>query len=231
MGKAVKNAQGDMGALRLALLRDGSSRALGALVTSMDSWIARTAWRYGRAFHLDDAEIEDLISEGRMGCLRAARTFDVERGYQFTTYAQPWIKAYVLQFIRYRTPIKAHSRGVRLVSSNLRLGDDGLGEELQAFLTDHAAGADERLGEEQERSEVRAAVARLTPRRRTVLRMHLAGQGAAAISNALSKREGGDPVSRQRINQLQQQAVDLAEEHVYRSRRSRRKRQAREATR
>ncbi len=41
----------------------------------------------------------DLIQEGNLGLLQAARKFDPSRGVKFSYYASFWIKAYMLKFI------------------------------------------------------------------------------------------------------------------------------------
>ena len=41
----------------------------------------------------------DLIQEGNLGLLQAARKFDPYRGIKFSYYASFWIKAYILKFI------------------------------------------------------------------------------------------------------------------------------------
>ncbi len=45
--------------------------------------------RYGVA-------LNDLISEGNLGLLRALDKFDVSRGVRFATYAMHWIRAYIV---------------------------------------------------------------------------------------------------------------------------------------
>lgn len=37
-------------------------------------------------------ELDDFISFGQKGLLKAIERFDIERGYQFSTYATHWIK-------------------------------------------------------------------------------------------------------------------------------------------
>jgi RNA polymerase sigma-32 factor len=41
----------------------------------------------------------DLIQEGNVGLMRAAKKFDPYRGYKFSYYASFWIKAYIIKFI------------------------------------------------------------------------------------------------------------------------------------
>jgi RNA polymerase sigma-32 factor len=41
----------------------------------------------------------DLIQEGNIGLMKAAKKFDPYRGYKFSYYASFWIKAYIMKFI------------------------------------------------------------------------------------------------------------------------------------
>lgn len=43
--------------------------------------------------------VEDLISEGNLGILHALDKFEPERGYRFLTYANFWIRAYVVNHV------------------------------------------------------------------------------------------------------------------------------------
>lgn len=44
--------------------------------------------------------IEDLISEGSVGLIKAVDHFDPEKGYALTTCARPWIKSEILKYAR-----------------------------------------------------------------------------------------------------------------------------------
>jgi len=44
-------------------------------------------------------EVLDLIQEGNLGLLRAARKYDPDRGAKFSVYASFWIRAHILQYI------------------------------------------------------------------------------------------------------------------------------------
>lgn len=51
--------------------------------------------------------IADLIAEGNLGLLRALDGFDPERGLRFSTYAQWWVRASMLEYVlRFSTPVK-----------------------------------------------------------------------------------------------------------------------------
>ncbi len=51
-----------------------------------------------------DLSREDVVQEGMIGLLEAAQRFDETRGCQFSTYAVPWIRKYVLKAIRHEEP-------------------------------------------------------------------------------------------------------------------------------
>jgi RNA polymerase sigma-32 factor len=75
--------------------------------------IARDLSRYGLPF-------EDLVREGMLGLVEAARRFDPERGVRLAAYAAWWIRAYMRRYTIdnrriVRTPSSRHGR--RLLAS------------------------------------------------------------------------------------------------------------------
>jgi len=73
----------------------GDGGAAHKLVTSHLRLVARIAMGY-RGYGLP---ISEIISEGNVGLMQAAKRFDPERGFRFATYAMWWIKAAIQEYI------------------------------------------------------------------------------------------------------------------------------------
>jgi len=65
------------------------------LVTANLRFVIRIARQYCRW----EPNLLDLIQEGNLGLVRAARKYDPKRGTRFSTYAAFWIRAYVLKHL------------------------------------------------------------------------------------------------------------------------------------
>jgi len=77
------------------LAAEGNKAAREKLVTSNLRFVIMMAKKYqGKGLPL-----QDLISEGNMGLLNAAKHFDVEKGYRFITYAVWWVRQAIVKAI------------------------------------------------------------------------------------------------------------------------------------
>ena len=117
--------------------------------------------------------IEDLISIGTVGLMKAANTFDPEKNIKLATYASRCIENEILMYLR-KTGVQK-----REISIDEPLNVDWDGNEL---LLSDVLGSDpdvvcRRIEEVEERRMVRESVAALEPREREIieLRFGLAG--------------------------------------------------------
>ena len=70
-------------------------KAARKLITSHLRLVAKIAFGY-RGYKLP---IEDLISEGNIGLMKAVKKFDPDKGFRLSTYAIWWIRASINEFI------------------------------------------------------------------------------------------------------------------------------------
>jgi RNA polymerase primary sigma factor len=91
--------------VRLAIrIRKGDRKALTMLVQANLRFVVRVALEYRN----QGLPLEDLINEGNLGLIKAAKRFDESKGFKFISYAVWWIKQSILQ------SLAEHARIVRL---------------------------------------------------------------------------------------------------------------------
>lgn len=81
--------------------RAGDPKALAHLATANLRFVVSVAKRYAGL----GLSLEDLVSEGNVGLIRAARRFDDRRGVRFLSYAVWWIKQAMLQALAEQVPV------------------------------------------------------------------------------------------------------------------------------
>lgn len=74
------------------LKEDGDDEAFERIVIANQQLVKKIAMQYYNAMPKGGLELDDFISLGQKGLLKAIERFDIERGYQFSTYATHWIK-------------------------------------------------------------------------------------------------------------------------------------------
>jgi RNA polymerase sigma factor (sigma-70 family) len=108
-----------------------SRKAADAIARANLRYVCQIAYKFRRS----GQPLEDLVSEGSFGLLRALETYDPDREVRFITYAAPWVRRHIVDYvIKYKTLVprnKGHAI-VRVAHKVLRerakvqsqLGDD-----------------------------------------------------------------------------------------------------------
>lgn len=65
------------------------------LITSNLKLVVKIAWEYHNAYK----NILDLVQEGNIGLMMAVKNFDPLQGVRLSSYAQYWIRAYMLRYL------------------------------------------------------------------------------------------------------------------------------------
>jgi RNA polymerase primary sigma factor len=92
-----------------ALIQQGNQQAVDKLVKANLRFVVSVAKQYQ---HLGYS-LPDLVDEGNVGLIRAARLFDATRGFKFISYAVWWVRQSIMQ------SIIEHTRIVRLPANRI----------------------------------------------------------------------------------------------------------------
>lgn len=74
------------------LYQRGKRAAMEALARKNSRLVYKIAAKVYKEYRPESLEVEDLYIEGSIGLLKAAERFDVQKGFQFSTYACWWIR-------------------------------------------------------------------------------------------------------------------------------------------
>lgn len=108
-------------------IRDGDQDALHKLVKANLRFVISVAKQYQNK----GMTLSDLINEGNLGLIKAARRFDETRGFKFISYAVWWIRQSMIQ------AMAEHSRVIRIplnrhaIINKIRRGTAALEQQLE----------------------------------------------------------------------------------------------------
>lgn len=154
-----------------------------------------------RKFEVNGASIEDLISIGTIGLIKAVNTFCIDKNIKLATYASRCIENEILMYIR-----KASSHRNE-ISIDEPLNVDWDGNEL--LLSDVLGSDGDEVGreieQEDERSELLKLVGGLPPREKQIMQMRF-GMGGY---NEYTQKEVADVlgISQSYISRLEKRII------------------------
>lgn len=182
-----------------------------AVVETIRPWIAREAYRVlSRGAIAKGLELEDLLQQGLMGGLEAARAFDPAFGTTFLTYAQFRVRKRMLDLVQDEVHITRRGRDaghrVWMTSLDAPLRPQADGDlSLAGLLPSEVESPEVEADRASLRDLFHRALAALKPREREILRWRYGlGGREPRTFEALGQTLG---VSRQRVQQVEAEAL------------------------
>ena len=120
-----------------------------------------------RRFENTGINIEDLISIGTIGLIKAVNTFKVDKNIKLATYASRCIENEILMYLRK----SSNRRQDASIDEPLNTDTDGNELLLMDVLTSDDPQVGEELERNAERAALRGAVQRLSPRERRIMEL------------------------------------------------------------
>ena len=152
--------------------------------------------------------IEELVSIGTVGLMKAISTYDVEKNIKLATYASRCIENEILMFIRKNSSVR------REVSIDEPLSVDWDGNELllSDILGSDADVVSKEMEEDEERCLVREAVKDLDPRERLLIEMRYGlGEGPELTQKEVADAMG---ISQSYISRLEKKIMQILKKKI-----------------
>ena len=147
----------------LAELAAGKSAARDLLITHNLRLVVYIA----KKFETPSAGIEDIISIGTIGLIKAVNTFELSKNIKLATYASRCIENEILMYLRK----SSNRRQDASIDEPLNTDNDGNELLLMDVLTSDQPQVGEELERSAERAALRMAVERLAPRERRIMEL------------------------------------------------------------
>ena len=193
-----------------ARIKTGDSRAVDRLTSANLTFVVSVANHYkGRGL-----DLEDLISEGNIGMLRAALKYDADMDKRFVTFAAPYIREAIEQAIEQQAGLYRVPRDVKNVALEKRRSrslsiDAPVGGSTELSLgrvipDQDAPNPDRMLEDGLLLKELNGLVARLDDRERMVI-SRFYGIGDTHLTMAEIAQQTG--LKRERVRQIRDKAI------------------------
>ena len=155
----------------MRLISDGDEKAREQLITHN----LRLAVYIAKKFENTGVCLDDLISIGTMGLIKAVNTYCPEKNIKLATYASRCIENEILMYLR-----KAGNRKTEFsLDEPLNVDHDGNELLLADVLTDHESTIGSSIEYEEEKSLLRSVVDALNSREKMIINMRFGIDGGA----------------------------------------------------
>ena len=172
-------------------IQHGDPKAVEELITHNLRFVVTVAKKYqGRG-----APLSDLISEGNLGLIEAARRFDPSRGIRFITYAVWWIRKSILASLDTEIKNQHQSIDAPIGEEDLTLGD---------LITEGQSNIDIKTEHQDLKTECNLLLNHLNSRDREIIKS-LFGIECRALGIDEAGRKFG--LTQQRIGQIRDAAL------------------------
>ena len=154
-----------------------------------------------RRFENTGTGLEDLVSIGTVGLIKAINTFRADKNIKLATYASRCIENEILMYIRKRSS----QRGEISIDEPLNVDFDGNELLLSDVLGSEEDGVGFELEKREERRVLRKAVEGLAPRERLIIEMRYGFKG----DRELTQKEVADAlgISQSYISRLEKKII------------------------
>ena len=201
--------------------RSGTESAVNALVEANLRLVVKIAKEYRNSY----VGFDDLIAEGNLGLIEAARRFDPDRGVRFVSYATWWIRKHMLRAMDRQAHQSSTPRpeggesgthaaaGRRSTRQRILSFDEFMNDSSDRHVIESIVGESEKnpegsILERQLAEALRSVLHRLPAKERDILARHFGLDGSPPLTLA----DIGDAIglTRERVRQLELRALDRA---------------------
>ena len=147
----------------LAALARGQTPARDLLITHNLRLVVYIA----KKFETPTAGIEDMISIGTIGLIKAVNTFEPTKNIKLATYASRCIEKEILMYLRK----SSNRRQEASIDEPLNIDGDGNELLLSDVLSSEENQVGQRLEQDAERASLRRSVEQLSPRERQIMEL------------------------------------------------------------
>ena len=186
--------------------REGDQEARNILIERNMRLVAHVAKKYQNT----DYDMEDLLSVGTIGLIKAVNSFHIDRGSRLATYAAKCIENEILMYLRKN----ANRRGEVSLDEPLNTDWDGNELLLSDVLGTEGDSIEKPLEDDVDRDLLFTAITKLSERERTIITLRFGLDGR----RERTQKEVADQlgISQSYISRLEKRIIDRLKKEILR---------------